>query len=85
MLTEKAVALSKIKVYTFFVARSATKHSIQVAITELFDVKVSQVRVLTKLGSVRRVGKKGTFKRGAEQKVAYITVKEGEINLFPKA
>jgi large subunit ribosomal protein L23 len=83
VLTEKAMASAKNSVYTFNVHKNATKPSIKKAIETIFGVVVSQVRVVTRIGHTKRVGKKGTTKRSQNQKIAFVTVKTGTISVFP--
>jgi large subunit ribosomal protein L23 len=85
ILTEKATTLAQGQVYMFEVNPKANKNQIKTALEKLYKVKVANVRTMTRQGKVRRVGRRMTSKRLGDQKVAYIILKEGKIDLFPQA
>ena len=85
VLTEKSSQLAKDKVYAFEVHEDANKHQVTKALEEVYKVKVAQVRILVRQGKLRRVGNKMQYKKLADKKIAYITLKEGKIDLFPQA
>ncbi|MCL2787884.1 MAG: 50S ribosomal protein L23 [Micrococcales bacterium] len=80
VVSEKAYGLIDHGQYTFVVDRHATKTEIKIAVEKVFDVKVSSVNTLTRLGKARRtrfgVGRKKTNKR------AVVTLREGTIDIF---
>lgn len=84
VVTEKALNKAKEGVYVFEVAKGANKHQIKEAAERLFDVSVSQVKTATRKGKERRVGRRLRKKRLPDKKIAYLQVKKGKIDLFPK-
>ncbi len=84
-LTEKATKLAINKVYSFEVDLRATKYQVRQVLEKLYKVKVSKVRMLHRMGKVRRSGRKMVEKKSAETKIAYVFVKTGKIDLFPQA
>jgi len=85
VLTEKATSLAAHKVYAFEVNRKANKTVIAEAIKKIFSVKIDKVRLITRPGKVHRSGRKMTAKKTSPRKIAYVTVSEGKIDLFPQA
>lgn len=85
LLTEKATAQVSTNIYTFEVAFDTSKYQIAKAVEALFKVKVTDVKVNIRKGKTRRVGKKMNVKAVAARKIAYVRIKEGTINVFPKA
>jgi large subunit ribosomal protein L23 len=85
ILTEKGTRLASMKTYAFVVNPNTNKNQIAKALESLYGVKVASVRVATRPGKVRRAGKRMTPKKQSNRKIAYITVKEGKIDLFPQA
>jgi len=84
-VTEKSMKLVKTGTYMFNVARLANKHQIKEAVEKLFKVKVSNVKTVVKPGDKKRIGKTWNFKTLPDTKIAYIKVKTGKIELFPKS
>ena len=75
VITEKSMAGSQKGIYTFKVAKSATKDEIKSAIEEAFKVSVASVNTLNTKTKRRRVGKyEGTTKA---YKKAMVTLKQG--------
>ncbi len=75
VITEKSMAERKNGVYTFKVAKSATKDEIKAAIEEAFKVDVTSVNTLNTKTKRRRVGRyEGTTKA---YKKAIVTLKSG--------
>ena len=76
VITEKASACEQRNVYTFKVAKSATKPQIKYAIEKAFGVKVKSVNTLITKPKDKRVGKytgqTKTFKK------AFVTLQDGE-------
>lgn len=83
--TEKATNMARTNTYTFEVDRDANKNQIAHVLEQLYKVKVSQIRVMNRKGKTRRAGRKMQTRELPDKKVAYITLKEGTIDLFPKA
>ena len=72
MITEKATfAAERYNAYTFQVNPLATKSEIKEAVEKLFNVKVSDVRTVNRLGKKRRyktrIGKTSGFKKAIVQ------------------
>lgn len=84
-MTEKASQQASGGVYMFHVAATANKYQVKETIEDLFKVKVKKVTVTTRPGKVQRVGKRMASKTRPDRKIAYITLKEGKIDLFPSA
>lgn len=85
VMTEKASKSAGGSVYMFQVADAANKHQVKQAVEDLFKVKVGKVTVTVRKGKLRRVGRRMTTKSLSDRKIAYVTVKEGKIDLFPSA
>lgn len=85
VLTEKATTLARANTYTFEVHSEANKFQIAEVLEQIYKVKVGKVRVMTRSGKVRRAGRKMQTRMLPDRKVAYVTLKEGTIDLFPKA
>ena len=84
VLTEKATKLVKYQVYMFSVSPKAGKAQISEALEGLYNVKVKSVRTMTKKGKEVRRGRKMTAKKLSDQKVAFVRLKEGKLDLFPQ-
>ncbi len=75
VVTEKSMKERQNNVYTFKVAKSATKDEIKSAIEEAFKVSVESVNTLNTKTKRRRVGRyEGTTKA---YKKAMVTLKQG--------
>ncbi len=84
ILTEKATDMVQKNIYTFEVSPKANKNTIREALTVLYSVKVGDVAVQIRKGKEKRVGRRMQTKKVQDKKIAYVTVLEGTINLFPK-
>jgi len=84
ILTEKATGQAQSKTYTFEVGKKANKNSIKAALETIYDVKIDDVRILVRKGKVRKVGRKMVIKKQSDQKLAFVHVKTGSINVFPQ-
>ena len=73
VITEKSMAGIMQKVYSFEVAKDATKIDIARAVEELFGVKVAKVTTMHKNGKMRRQGR--THGYTASWKKAVVTLK----------
>lgn len=88
VVSEKAFTIAEENgVYSFFVPKKAKKLEIAKAIAAQFDVSVAGVRTVSVKGKPKNVvAKKGRYSvRGkrADQKKAYVTLKDGDsISLF---
>ncbi|OGK38288.1 50S ribosomal protein L23 [Candidatus Roizmanbacteria bacterium RIFCSPHIGHO2_12_FULL_41_11] len=85
VLTEKATQMAQNNVYAFTVAARANKNQIAAAVELLYKVKVAEVKITIRKGKIKKAGKRMYPVPQANRKIAYISVKEGTINLFPKA
>ncbi|MBI2641243.1 50S ribosomal protein L23 [Candidatus Roizmanbacteria bacterium] len=84
IITEKATNLSKGQVYSFEVHRDANKFQVKKALEQLYKVKVGRVNVTVRKGKKRRVGKRMTSKELPDKKIAFVSLREGKIDLFPQ-
>jgi large subunit ribosomal protein L23 len=82
LITEKLdKAREKQRQYSFVVDQKATKHDINIAVTQLFKVTVENVRTAIMRGKIKRVGK--NMGQRSNFKKAFVTLKEGDkIELF---
>ena len=81
VVSEKAQDLETgLNKYTFVVAKTANKHQIREAVTEMFDVKVAAVNTLRMPAKLRRRFTKRGLELGkrAAYKKAVVTLREGE-------
>lgn len=85
LVTEKTTKMVNEKVYSFQVNAKANKNQIKKTVEEIFKVKVRSVRVISRLGKVRRTGKKMMKKQMPGKKIAYVSLKEGKIDIFPQS
>jgi large subunit ribosomal protein L23 len=85
LLTEKTNRLTKDNVYTFQVHLRANKHQITEVVKKMYNVEIGNVRTIVRKGKVKNVGRRQVAKKQADEKIAYITVTKGTINVFPKA
>lgn len=84
ILTEKSTKALKNNVYVFEVNMAARSFQIKTVIEILYQVKVGEIRVMVRKGKNRRVSKKLIAKKLPNKKIAYISLTEGKIDLFPK-
>ena len=83
VVSEKSYTLLEENVYTFEVAKSASKPEMRVAVEWIFDVKVLKVNTLNRAGKRKRNRRMPTFGKRPDVKRAYITLAEGDsIELF---
>ena len=85
ILTEKGSQMLKDNVYPFEVNIKANKSQIAVFLEQLYKVKVGKVRIMTRIGKIKRVGKKMKGKKAADKKFAYVKLISGKIDIFPQA
>ena len=78
VVSEKSYALMENHVYTFEVAKSASKPQIRDAVESIFDVKVLKVNTLNREGKRKRNRGLPTFGKRPDIKRAYVTLVEGE-------
>lgn len=83
VVSEKAYDLAeKENTYVFFVAKTANKTEIKIAIEQIFGVKVASVNTLNREGKRKRT--RSGFGTRKATKRAYVTLKEGSdaIDIF---
>ncbi len=81
-LTEKSVKQGDDNVYTFIVARNATKFSVRDAIKALYSVTPVKVNIVNKRPALRLSGSKNRLVKVSGEKKAYVYLKKGDtINL----
>ena len=82
LVTEKGTELAdELAKYTFQVACGSNKIEIKEAVEALFDVKVSSVNTMNRLGKRKRL-RRATYGRRANWKKAVVTLSEGEIDII---
>ena len=75
VLTEKGYDGIADKKYTFYVAKSANKTQIKIAIETMFGVQVKSVNTVTQPGKLKRMGRHEGYT--PTRKKAIIQLKEG--------
>ncbi len=78
LITEKAVNLNSNSVYTFMVAKNATKFSVASAITSLYKVTPVKVNIVNKKATTSMVKSKGRNVNIAGYKKAYVYLTKGD-------
>jgi len=83
VVSEKSYGLLDRNVYTFVVAKEASKPEIRDAIQAIWPgVKVLKVNTLNRKGKKIRNRRSMTFGSRADQKRAIVTLADGSIDLF---
>ena len=82
IVSEKSYALIETGVYTFEVAKSASKPEIRDAIESIWGVEVSKVNTLNRQGKRKRTRDTNRVGQKPSQKRAIVTLAAGEIPLF---
>ena len=80
LITEKTQVMKQDECYVFEVNPKSTKNEIKDAIQKFFDVKVKDIRTSIKPGKKVLRGGRPVGKR-SKQKKAFITLKEGKIEI----
>lgn len=81
VVSEKSYGLLDQNKYTFLVAKHANKTEIKIAVEKIFDVKVTNVNTVNRVGKTRRT-RAGLGKR-PDTKRAIVTVADGQrIDIF---
>ena len=75
VITEKSMALTQDRKYTFLVAKDANKIQIGKAVEEIFGVKVAKVNTINMDGKLKRTGRFPAGRR-ASYKKAIVTLTE---------
>lgn len=85
VLTEKTTNLAKKKVYAFKVNKKVNKFQIKEVIEKLYQVKVGKVRIHVRKGEEIKVDRRRSKrKKLPNEKIAYVSLSEGKIDLFPQ-
>lgn len=85
ILTEKSTDLLKKNYYMFELDKKADKNKVKQVLEKIYSVKVGQVKIINRKGKVRKVGRRQKLKKLVTKKIAYVQLKEGKIDLFPKS
>jgi large subunit ribosomal protein L23 len=85
VLTEKATNLVKKNIYTLKVNKKANKNQIKKALETLYKVKVGKIMTRIKKGKIKRFGRMRLEKKMPAEKIAYVKLISGSLDLFPKA
>lgn len=82
VVSEKSYGLMEENTYVFYVAKTANKTEIKIAVEQIFGVKVASVNTLNREGKRKR-SRTGFGVRKATKR-AYVTLKEGSdaIDIF---
>lgn len=86
-ITEKSADLAGKNQYTFLVWQGANKVQVKRAVEDIYNVKVTDVRVINVPPKRRRLGRTLGWKKGYKKgyKKAIVKLKEGQkIEIFPK-
>jgi large subunit ribosomal protein L23 len=81
LVTERSMELADENKYVFKVSTDANKIDIRTAVESIYDVKVSSVNVMNRLGKKKRMGRSPKVGRRANWKKAIVTLSEGEISI----
>jgi large subunit ribosomal protein L23 len=83
VVSEKSYGLLDANVYTFKVARDASKPEIRDAVQAIFDVRVAKVNTVNRKGKRVRNRRTGVYSAKPDSKRAVVTLAEGDsISLF---
>ena len=83
IITEKSMAATAEKKYTFEVAKDANKIEIAKAVEEIFGVKVAKVNTLNVQGKMKRLGAQPAGRRASWKKaIVTLTADSKSIELF---
>lgn len=85
LITEKTTNLIKNNVYAFMVNKKANKFQIKMTLESLYKVKVEEIRIVNRKGKKIRRGKLMREKKLPDMKLAYVKLKEGSLDIFPKS
>lgn len=78
LVTEKAVMAHDNQVYTFIVAKSATKYAVRDAVSALYNVTPVKVNIVNKLPRTAMSRSKGRPVSQSGYKKAYVYLKKGD-------
>ncbi len=78
LITEKAVNLNSASVYTFMVAKNATKYTVAAAVTALYKVTPVKINIVNKKAVTTMSRARGREVHVAGYKKAYVYLKKGD-------
>ena len=84
VLTEKATKLAQKQVYMFKVSKDANKNQIREVLKKTYQVEVGDVRSFNRKGKTVRKGKKMRPRTLATQRIVFVKVTKGKIDVFPQ-
>jgi len=84
LLTEKITNLAKSNFYCFLVNKKANKFQIKETLEKLYQVEVSDVKIVNRKGKKVRRGKLLKEKKLPDYKIAYVKLLKGSFDFFPK-
>ena len=82
VITERSMAGTADKKYTFYVATSANKIEIAKAVEEIFGVKVAKVNTISVRGRYRRQGMHAGYTAKSKKAIVTLTPDSKEIEFF---
>lgn len=86
VVTEKTTDLANTrKQYAFEISKHASKQQVKQTLETLYKVKVADVHVVIRKGKTRRTGRRMMTQELSDRKIAYVRLKEGSFDFFPKA
>jgi len=85
LITEKSTRLRKSNTYSIIVGIKVNKDQVAEALKTLYKVNIKQVRISVRKGKVVRVGKRRIEKKQPDIKIAYVTLKDGTLDIIPSA
>ena len=82
VLTEKGYDGIADKKYTFFVAKSANKTQIKIAVETMFGVQVKSVNTVTQPGKLKRMGRNEGYTPTTKKAIVTLTEESKAIEFF---
>ncbi len=82
IITERSMALTAEKKYTFAVPNSATKIDIKKAVEQIFDVEVEKVTTIRVMGKVKRMGANSGRRASWKKAIVKLTQDSKTIEFF---
>ena len=77
LITEKSMLRAQRGWYTFAVEKHARKEEIAKTVSKLYNVTVIDVRTVSRVGKMRRSGRKMIASRGSDWKTAMVKLTKG--------
>ncbi len=84
VLTEKATKLAQSQVYMFRVSKNSNKNQIKKVLEDTFKVEIASIRSSNRKGKTIRRGRRMAPRKLPDQRVVYVKVKKGKIDIFPQ-